>query len=142
MISTDAQGGGSGGGEAGSKARAGGSAEGEKSQEQQQDGPEGEAGVEDEEEKLGVKGALQLMGFAMILGLVGVCGYFIVAELLPSKMAPNTVMSDAHEAFMADPDVSTEYSSNSKSSNRSTRAVSAQIAWAQIAFQSRKKSSL
>lgn len=60
----------------------------------------------EEEEKLGAGGVMQLIGFGMLLGLVGVCGYYIVAELLPSKMSPNTVMSNAHEAFLADPDVS------------------------------------
>lgn len=59
-----------------------------------------------EDERLGAKGVMQLVGFALLLGLVGVCGYYIVVELLPSKMSPNTVMSNAHDIFLADPDVS------------------------------------
>lgn len=75
-------------------------------EQEQHDGRETGEDEISEEEKLGARGVMQLIGFAMVLGIAGVCGYFIVAELFPSKMSPNSVMSNAHEAFLADPDVS------------------------------------
>lgn len=70
----------------------------EKSETEEEDIPE--------DERLGARGVMQLVGFALLLGLVGVCGYYIVVELLPSKMSSNTIMSNAHDIFLADPDVS------------------------------------
>lgn len=58
-------------------------------------------------EKLGAKGVLQMIAMVMVLGVAAVCGYFITVELMPSRMSPNTVMNKAHDAFLADPDVST-----------------------------------
>jgi len=40
-----------------------------------------------------------------VLGLTLVCGYFIVMELLPSKMSPNTVFNKAFAVVKENPDV-------------------------------------
>lgn len=83
---------------------AGGAGQQQKAEGENQEPPEAE---EEDDEKLGAKGVLQLIAFGVILCVVFVCGYFITMELMPSRMSPNTVMNKAHDAFLADPDVST-----------------------------------
>lgn len=78
-----------------------------KGNEKEEDGAEGdydEAEYEPEpEEKIS---PVRLMAFLLIAGLAVAAIGATVMELMPTHMAPQSIMSRAHDAFQADPDVS------------------------------------
>ena len=58
---------------------------------------------EPDEERIG---PVKMVAGMCLLGLVGAAITATVTELMPSHMAPQSMMSRAHDAFQSDPDVS------------------------------------
>lgn len=90
-----------------SKASRKGGGDGGKSKDEQKRGGEeqyDDADYEPEpEEKISI---VKTVAGACLFGLVLAALGATVAELWPSHMAPQSIMSHAHDAFQADPDVS------------------------------------
>eukprot|EP00611_Tribonema_gayanum_P008874 TRINITY_DN1853_c0_g1_i1.p1 TRINITY_DN1853_c0_g1~~TRINITY_DN1853_c0_g1_i1.p1 ORF type:complete len:283 (-),score=79.68 TRINITY_DN1853_c0_g1_i1:379-1227(-) len=56
-----------------------------------------------------MKEAAQMVLLLAILGVVGVCGYFVVQELFPGKLSPNGLFNRAFEAMQGEPDVANHF---------------------------------
>lgn len=89
-------------GEGGQGGREGGAGAGGK-REQEGEGEYDDAEYEPEEEKIGV---VKMVGGLLLLGLVVAAIGATAMELMPTHMAPQSIMSRAHDVFQADPDVS------------------------------------
>ncbi|CAM9450861.1 unnamed protein product, partial [Choristocarpus tenellus] len=75
---------------------------------------------EPEEEGWTPKAVFQTVAFLGVVSLAGVCLYNIVVELMPSRMAPNTVLSDAFEVIKSDPDTANHFGTPLKVYGRDT----------------------
>ncbi len=77
---------------------------------------EGEDGREDEPRTL--RNALGLGGVLAIFGLVSTLLYYIVSELTPTKMGPNSIFNRAFEAVQMDPNIANHFGTPLKAYGR------------------------
>ncbi len=80
---------------------------------------EGEDGREDEPRTL--RNALEWGAGLAILGLVSMFLYYIVSELTPTKMGPNSIFNRAFEAVQMDPNIANHFGTPLKAYGRGGR---------------------
>ncbi len=61
---------------------------------------------------------LQKGTFVAVVGLISTCLYFIVTELLPTKMSPNTIFNRAFETIQMDPNIANHFGTPLKAYGR------------------------
>ncbi len=61
---------------------------------------------------------LQMGTVVTVLGLISTCLYYIVTELLPTKMSPNTIFNRAFETIQMDPNIANHFGTPLKAYGR------------------------